>query len=131
MDHKLKLRVYYEDTDAGGIVYHANYIKYCERGRSEYLRDLGTSNTEIKNKDGIVFVVRHMDIDYLAMGHLDDLLTVETKTLESKKTSFIMQQNIYRDSVKLFTMRVTLVCVDTNGKPVRIPHDLENKMRQQ
>ncbi len=125
--HKADFRVYYEDTDAVGIMYHANYICFCERGRSDMLRDMGLPASEIFEKVGIGFVIRHIDCEYLKMVKLDDLLTVETAVLAMKNTSFIMRQTIYCQNSPVFKMDVTVVCVDIEGKPSRAPQDLRNK----
>jgi acyl-CoA thioester hydrolase len=128
--HKSSFRVYYEDTDAGGIMYHGNYINFCERGRSDMLRELGMPSSEVFEKLGIAFVVRHLDAGYLAMVKLDDLLTVETHVTKMKNTSFVMRQVITSENQSnasispAFSMNVTIVCLDTLGKPVRIPDEL-------
>ena len=124
MKHTIDYRVYYEDTDAMGIVYHANYISFCERGRSELLRDVGYPTSDIKEKLGIGFVIRHLDANYLKMVVLDSLLTVETTVKSMKNTSFVMEQAITCQNSVVFTMDITIVCVDMGGKPVRIPDAL-------
>lgn len=78
MSHSIKVRVYYEDTDAGGVVYHASYLKYAERGRTELLRFLGFENTSLQDQYGTIFVVKLLTVDYLKTAHLDDLLRIET-----------------------------------------------------
>lgn len=127
MKHQIDYRVYYEDTDAIGIMYHANYISFCERGRSELLRDIGYGTSTIEEKLGIGFVIRHLDANYLQMVKLDDLLTVETGVKSMKNTSFVMEQAIKRQNSVVFTMDITIVCVDMDGKPVRIPDVLRDK----
>lgn len=133
--HKSSYRVYYEDTDAGGIMYHGNFINFCERARSDLLRDIGLPASEITEKMGVGFVVRHLEAEYLRMVKLDELLTIETSLKKIKNTSFVMEQVIFNEEIgqnkaifsSIFTMDVTLVCVDAQGKPVRIPEDLRNK----
>ncbi|NQZ14212.1 MAG: YbgC/FadM family acyl-CoA thioesterase [Alphaproteobacteria bacterium] len=125
--HTADYRVYYEDTDAVGIMYHANYISFCERGRSDLLRDLGLPASEVFEKLGIGFVIRHIDCDYLKMVKLDDLLTVETQVLSMKNTSFVMRQTISCQNSPVFKMDVSIVCVDRNGKPTRAPEGLREK----
>ena len=132
--HKSEFRVYYEDTDAGGIMYHGNYISFCERARSDMLRDFGSPASEITKELGVAFVVRHLDAEYLAMAHLDDLLTVETTLKTIKNSSFIMKQSIKCQNIAVFSMDVTLVCVDmaggdVMGKPVRTPQKLRDKFK--
>ncbi|GJL84727.1 MAG: acyl-CoA thioesterase YbgC [Micavibrio sp.] len=126
MTHTTDIRVYYEDTDAGGVVYNANYLKFAERGRTEYLRTIGFENKSLKESKGILLVVRHIEADYLKPGHLDDLLTVETSIESMKNTSIVMKQLVFREKDMLFSMDVTIVCVDADGlKPVRFPDDLK------
>lgn len=124
--HELKARVYYEDTDAGGVVYHANFLKFAERGRTEYLRARGFEHHDLMEKAGILFVVRAMDIDYQAPGKLDDILRIETSVSELKGASFRMRQDIFRDhdNVLLAGMNVTIVCIDAAFKAVRLPDEL-------
>jgi len=127
--HKSEFRVYYEDTDAGGIMYHGNYINFCERARSDMLRDFGLPASEITKELDVVFVVRHLEAAYLSMVRLDDLLTVETTLKTIKNSSFIMKQSIKCQNIAVFSMDVTLVCVDINGKPVRTPQKLRDKFK--
>ncbi len=124
--HDHHVRVYYEDTDAGGIVYYPNYLKFAERGRTEYLRALGFLNSQIRDESGIIIVVKRVEAEYLAPARLDDHLTVATRLVSMKNTSFIMEQNILRDGGIIFTMSVVLVCVNDAGKPARIPETVRN-----
>ncbi|MFA7275496.1 MAG: tol-pal system-associated acyl-CoA thioesterase [Pseudobdellovibrionaceae bacterium] len=124
--HILPVRVYYEDTDAGGIVYHASYIRYCERGRTEYLRAIGFENTTLREKTGIIFVVKRLEAEYVAPAKLDDLLSAHTRVISLKNTSFIMEQKILRAERVIFSMNVVIVCVDDLGKPVRMPEMLRD-----
>lgn len=125
--HTVDYRVYYEDTDALGIMYHANYICFCERGRSELLRDIGLSASSLEEKLQITFVIRHIDANYLKMVQLDDLLSVETSIKKMKNTSFVMKQSIFCQNSPVFTMDITIVCVGANQKPIRIPKQLREK----
>lgn len=125
--YKTEYRVYYEDTDAGGIMYHGNYINFCERGRSDMLREFGLPASEVVEKLNVGFVVRHLDAEYLRMVRLDDLLTVETSLKNIKNTSFVMKQAIFCQNMVVFTMDITLVCIDMQGKPIRIPEALRQK----
>lgn len=121
------VRIYYEDTDAGGIVYHASYLRFAERGRSEWLRENGLiKNSELLGKHGFHFVVRHITIDYLAPAHLDDLLHVETSVVDLGNASFTMQQQIMRDGLMIADLKVVLVCINAGGKAVRVPDVLRN-----
>lgn len=128
--HKVDYRVYYEDTDAVGIMYHANYICFCERGRSELLREIGYPASEVVEKLKTGFVVRHLDADYLGMVKLDDLLTVETSVKSMKNTSFLMTQTVHCQNKVVFTMDITLVCMDMAGKPTRIPDELRAPFKE-
>jgi len=111
------IRVYYEDTDAGGIVYHTNYIKYAERARSEIFFERGMMPSESKESG---FVVRDLKASFLATSTLGDMLEVTSKILKLKNSSMVLLQEIYKDELKIFTMEVILVYVE-KGKPCRIP----------
>lgn len=113
----MRIRVYYEDTDAGGIVYHTNYIKYCERARSEIFFQRGLKPT-LSDSSG--FVVRDLKASFLATSALGDTLEVTTKILTLKRSSLVLLQEVWKDDVKVFSMEVILVYVD-EGKPCRIP----------
>ena len=116
----LKIRVYYEDTDTGGIVYHTNYINYCERARSEHFFSQGMMPGE-GNRWG--FVVRKMHVDFLGSAKLGDMLDVKSTLLDTKKSSLTLLQEIYKEDIKLFRMEVLLVYVEY-GKVRRIPKSL-------
>lgn len=125
MTHSITYRVYYEDTDAGGIMYHGNFINFCERARTEFIGDLGLSNKDLREKN-ILAVVRHIDADYMSPAYLEDYLKVETEILEIKNSSFILKQSIFREEDTLFVMKVVLVCINESMRPVRIPTELKN-----
>ena len=133
--HSIPIRIYYEDTDAGGIVYHANYIRFGERGRTEFLRHLGYSNSEVRDEHGVFFVVKHIEVDYHAPSRLDDLLRMDTALEEIRNTSFIMTHKIFRpdangNDMLLAELRVVLVCVDTQTiKPAKFPEEIKNKFK--
>ncbi len=126
--HNIDIRVYYEDTDAGGIVFYANYLRFAERGRTEYLRDLGYENKSLMDKQGVIFVVRKIEADYLTPAYLDDMLRMETSVIELKNASFKMKQSLFRHNELIFSVDVILVCVDLTGKPVRLPDELRTAM---
>jgi len=113
----MKIRVYYEDTDAGGIVYHTNYIKYCERARSEVFFQRGMIPSQ---GDSSGFVVRDINASFLATSTLGDTLDVISKILTLKNSSLVLLQEVWKEEVKVFSMEVVLVYVD-KGKPCRIP----------
>ena len=120
----MQIRVYYEDTDAGGIVYHANYLKYCERARSEFFFQQGLTPIV----DDSHFVVRKMDCDFLRSGLFADLLTVTSEIEVINKASFIMIQEITKESKVLFRTRVTLVLAK-DGKPKRIDKNIKDMLQ--
>ncbi len=117
----LPVRVYYEDTDMAGIVYYANYLRYIERGRSEWVRAVGLDQNHMKDVEGIVFAVRRVEADYLAPARLDDLLEVATWVAEKRPARMVMGQEVRRDGQVLFRAMVTVVCMSTTGRPVRLP----------
>ena len=113
----MKIRVYYEDTDAGGIVYHTNYIKYCERARSEIFFERGAKPL-VSDRSG--FVVRNIKADFLATSALGDILDVTSSILSTKSSSLLLLQEVWREEVKVFSMEILLVYID-EGRPKRIP----------
>ena len=125
----MELRVYYEDTDAGGVVYHANYIKYMARGRTEFLRERGLSQ-DLRAR-GYAFPVVRLEIDYLSPAFHDDLLEVETVVLEIGKTSITFRQRVSRpmDGKLLTDGKVTVVCSGMNGELKRLPPELLKALR--
>ena len=122
--HELKIRVYYEDTDAGGVVYHARYIGFAERGRSEMLRDAGFEHARLFKEGGPAFAVAGLSVNYKSPARLDDLLTVKTRLTRVGGASMEMQQEIYCDDRLLAELTVTLVCVDSKFKAVRLPAEI-------
>ena len=130
MKHSVKYRVYYEDTDALGIMYHANYIKFCERGRSEMLRHIGCSASSLSKEIGLQFVIRKLEAEYLQMVQLDDELDVHTQIKSMKNSSFVMLQSITCQNSVVFTMDITIVCVGQNNKPIKIPDMLREKFKE-
>ncbi len=122
--NKLQIRIYYEDTDAGGVVYYANYLKYAERARTELLRSLGIGQSELAQNHNLLFIVRHVELDLIAPARLDDLIEIETIITNISGASIIMEQIIWRNRNKLSSVKVKIACVDTNFKPVRIPQHI-------
>ncbi|WP_425071172.1 tol-pal system-associated acyl-CoA thioesterase [Sagittula sp. S175] len=119
--HIFRVRVYYEDTDMAGIVYHANYLKFIERARSDWVKQQGLDQNEMREKDGIVFVVRRIEADYLATAKYDDLLEIRTLTKSMTGVRLVMTQEVCRGEEVLFRAEVTAVCVTTDGHPTRLP----------
>lgn len=127
MKHRLPVRVYYEDTDLAGIVYYANYLKFIERGRSEWVRDMGIDQTAMK-EDGVVFAVRKVEADYLKPAKFDDQLEVTTQVETITGARLIVWQEVLRDGEVLFTARVTVVAVSEAGAPARLPAGLRRQV---
>jgi acyl-CoA thioester hydrolase len=122
--HAIDYRVYYEDTDAGGVVFYANFLKFAERGRTELLRSVGVENRALHEQHGVLFVVRRLNADYLKPARLDDLLTVKTSIKAVNNASIDMNQTIFCQDSVLFNMDITLVCINDSGKPIRVSQDL-------
>jgi len=116
-----KLKVYYEDTDAGGVVYYANYLKFIERARTEALATLGFNNKKIKEDFGSLIIVKSCNIEYKISAHLEDELSIRSFVKSITKTSFFMNQFISRGDDLIAEAKVHLVFVNIEGKPVRIP----------
>lgn len=129
MSFEFPIRVYIEDTDAGGIVYHANHLKFCERARTEWLR---AQQIEHYLKTGeYCFVVRQLSIDYHQPAYMDDLLSVSVELIECKSASFSLRQVIRRAEMPLATVRVQLACLNLNLQPRRIPEQISRALQQQ
>lgn len=126
--HDFPVRVCYDDTDAGGVVYHANYLKFTERARTEYLRALGFENSKIRDDYGIIIVVKNIEAEYFSPARLDDFLVVQTRVLSVKNTSFVMKQDIYRGEGQIFGMTVVFVCVNAAGRPTKIPEAVKKSL---
>lgn len=124
--HVLPIRVYYEDTDTGGVVYHANYLRYCERGRTDFLRVLGIRQSSFVDMG---FVVRRMVCDFRKPARLDDLVEVETRFVDLSGARLELDQYVRRDTDVLFSARVTVALVDKRGRPIRLPRDLACRLK--
>ena len=119
-----KLKVYYEDTDAGGVVYYANYLKFLERARTEALVTLGFNNKKIKQDFGSLIIVKSCNIEYKIPAHLEDDLSIRSFVKSITKTSFFMNQFITRGEDQIVEAKIHLVFVNKGGKPMRIPNSL-------
>ena len=128
-EHRLQIRVYYEDTDMAGIVYYANYLRFIERGRSTMVTDLGLDQKRMKDEDGIVFAVRRVEADYLGSAVLDDILDVVSVTSEVTPVRWVFDQRVERAGKVLFRARVEAVCMTLAGRPVRLPAELRRLMQ--
>lgn len=124
----LWVRVYYEDTDFSGRVYHASYLRFLERGRTEWLRRRGFAHRELAETSSVAFAVRSLHIEYLAPALMDDLLTVETSVAKARGASIEFQQRVLRDDKELVTA-VALVAAIHDGRPARIPAELRRLLR--
>lgn len=125
MSHLFSLRVYYEDTDMAGIVYYANYLRYIERARSDWVRGLGIDQLQMK-QEGVVFAVRRVEADYIAPARLDDELEVETSVVDLTPARMVMAQQVRRGTQVLFAAQVTVVCIGDSGRPARLPAKLRS-----
>ena len=124
MAHRFSIRVYYEDTDLAGIVYYANYLKFIERGRSEWVRALGVDQLRLKEEQGLVFAVRRVEADYLSPARYDDMLVVETVPEAVTGARVVLAQRVMRGDDVLFAARVTLAMLAASGAPVWLPADI-------
>ncbi|HVJ41796.1 MAG TPA: tol-pal system-associated acyl-CoA thioesterase [Dongiaceae bacterium] len=127
--HRHPLRVYIEDTDSGGIVYYANYLRYAERGRTEMLRSAGISHAEMIEADHLVLAVRRCEVDYLLPAKLDDALVVESQVTKIGGASLTLAQRICRDGVELVTLAITIVCINTAGRATRLPDRMREALQ--
>ncbi|GHF41941.1 tol-pal system-associated acyl-CoA thioesterase [Seohaeicola zhoushanensis] len=121
--HLFPVRVYYEDTDMGGVVYHANYLRFIERARSDWVRNLGNDQNAMRDA-GFVWVVRRIECDYLAPARFDDALVVETSVASLSGARLVMDQVVRRGEEVLFSASVTAVCMTAEGRPVRLPAEI-------
>ncbi len=131
--HILPVRVYFEDTDCAGVVYHANFLKFCERGRSDFIRLLGIDAKSLASPEQgepAVFVVRRVEIDYLKPGRMDDLLEIVTSCVEIGSASLVLQQDVRRDGMLLARARVSVVLVSSAGKPQRLGALVRNALQR-
>jgi acyl-CoA thioester hydrolase len=125
--HNHPIRVYYEDTDAGGIVYYANYLKFAERARTEMLREAGFGHAAMIATDGIMFAVRRAMVDYFRPAKLDDALDVATLVTGVGAATLELDQTITRNAEELCRLHVTIACIGRDGRPVRLPADLRRR----
>ena len=122
------VRVYYEDTDAGGIVYYANYLKFIERARTESLRKIGFIQSEIKKQLKLTFVVKNIFAEFIKPAKLDDFLKVKTNFIKLGRVSIELEQEIFLNDNKLFKAEVKLGIIDISGKPKKLPIELKEKL---
>ena len=126
----LAIRVYYEDTDAGGVVFYANYLKFFERARTEWLRTLGFNQSDMADRTGCIFVVRRLDMDYRHPARLDDMLTIHSRITKIGGASLHFAQSAYRDETLLASGDITVCAVDAKRfRPIEIPSELRSKLQ--
>ena len=124
-----KLKVYYEDTDSGGVVYYANYLKFLERARTEALFSIGFSNNKIQEQFNSLIIVKSCNIEYKKSAHLEDELTIRSFVKLITKTSFVMNQIISKENDVIVEAQIHLVFINKEGKPVKIPEDIYSKFK--
>lgn len=126
--HVFPMRVYFEDTDAAGIVYYANYLKFAERARTEMLREMGVNHARMMADDGLAFTVRRCSVDYLKPARLDDRLEVHTRLLEVRGASLVAEQTVRGKRGDLARLGLRLACTDSAGRPARMPGRLRARL---
>ncbi len=127
--HIFPLRVYYEDTDAGGIVYYANYLKFAERGRTEMLRLLNVNHTETAERYGLAFAVRDCAVDYRRAARLDDMLEVRSRLFDLRAAALGVDQGIWRQDEEVAHLRLRIVCLNRRGRPARFPEPIRTTLQ--
>ena len=123
--HSMNIRVYYEDTDLGGVVYYANYLRFIERARSERIRELGIDQIKMRNEEEAIFVVTKIKADYLTPAHFDDILTVDTRIKVVSPVRAYFYQNIFREDKVIFKSEVCVTCTSNSGKVLRLPEKIK------
>ena len=123
--HSMNIRVYYEDTDLGGVVYYANYLRFIERARSEWIRELGIDQIKMRNEEEAIFVVTKIKADYLSPAHFDDILTVATRIKVVSPVRAYFYQNIFREEKVIFRSEVCVTCTSNSGKVLRLPEKIK------
>ena len=123
--HSMNIRVYYEDTDLGGVVYYANYLRFIERARSEWIRGLGIDQIKMRDEEEAIFVVTKIKADYLSPAHFDDIITVDTKIKVVSPVRAYFYQNIFREEKVIFKAEVCVTCTSNSGKVLRLPEKIK------
>ncbi|HJN59534.1 MAG TPA: tol-pal system-associated acyl-CoA thioesterase [Alphaproteobacteria bacterium] len=122
------LRVYYEDTDAAGIVYYANYLKFIERARTEMMRAAGIEHSAMREADGVMFIVKRCTLDFRRPARLDDMLEIHTRIVVLKRASLEAEQTVLKDGETLLHAELRLACINQDGAPARFPPDLRSAL---
>ena len=128
MSHSFPVRIFYEDTDMAGIVYHANYLKFIERARSDWVRGMGIDQNALRDNEGVVFVIRRIEADFRASARFDDELTVTTRVQAVSGVRLTLHQEVRRAGEVVFSADVVLVSVTLDGQPVRLPEQLRRRV---
>ena len=128
-EFKFETKIYYEDTDVGGVVYYANYLKFLERARTEMINTFGLSNKKLLDKYGALIIVKSCNIEYKKPAQLEDKIQIFSSIVSSTKASFNMIQKIKKDKILILEAKTHLVTVDMNGKPIKIPEVLEKFLK--
>ena len=124
-NHSMNIRVYYEDTDLGGVVYYANYLRFTERARSEWIREIGIDQIKMRDDEKIIFVVTKLKADYLVPASFDDVLTIASKIKVVSPVRAYFYQNIYRGEELLFKAEVCVACTSMSGRVKRLPEKIK------
>tara|TARA_B100001989_G_C24317247_1_gene353407 strand:- start:94 stop:492 length:399 start_codon:yes stop_codon:yes gene_type:complete len=127
-EFKYKLKVFYEDTDAGGVVYYANYLKFFERARTDAISNIGLSNKKLLDEYGVFIIVKSCNVEYLKPAKLEDQLEIKSSIISTSNTSFRMKQKAFRDQELITDCEIHLVIVDKSGRPTKIPDILKEKI---
>jgi acyl-CoA thioester hydrolase len=122
-------KIYYEDTDSGGVVYYANYLKFIERARTEMINELGFTLTKLLNDYDRLFLVKKIECDYIESCKLEDTLNVQSNVLVLKNASFVLEQNLLKQNKIIFRSKIVMVCVNSQGAPSKIPNELHSLMK--
>ena len=128
MEFKSSFKVYYEDTDSGGVVYYANYLKFLERARTDAITSLGFSNNKLVEKFGIYIIVKSCNLNFLKPAKLEDKLNIISKVLEVKNVSIKMRQNIFVDESMIVEAEILLASINKVGKPSKLPDEFKNQL---
>jgi acyl-CoA thioester hydrolase len=130
MTHRFSVTVYYEDTDMGGIVYHANFLKFIERARSDWVASMGIDQLAMRDREGVVFAVRRVNAEFIKPARFGEVLDVRTDTASVTGARLVMDQVVWRGEEKLFAAQVTAACITLDGRPTRLPEAIRQLIDQ-
>ena len=126
---KIKVRIYFEDTDAGGVVYHSRYLNFAERARAEFLRKINLDQTNIKEKYGVIFVVKSLEVEYINFSQLDDMVEISTNIKKINRAKLIFNHIFLKENSKVAKITAKICCINIAGKVARIPKSLYDKLK--